>query len=245
MRLVWNQNILLHAVAIGIVAMGLATGDMLNATNDRGEVFLDLAGQLAGSYPVYYIEGNHEQIAGWKARESRSPWYEAYLSSLKKAGVIVLDNSKTLVTRGSAALSLYGMKVPLPYYKGKDIAGYAGEVPFSRASIEKILKNPDRREFNILLSHNPSYFSAYSQWGADLVLAGHTHGGIVRVPFKGGLISPEGELFPQYDAGRFTLNGTTMIINRGLGNYTINLRIFNRPELTLIHLRPGNATPHS
>jgi len=62
-------------------------------------------------------------------------------------------------------------------------------------------------------------------------------------PLKGGLISPEGELFPQYDADRFTLNDATMIINRGLGNYTINLRLFNRPELTLIHLQRGDGTP--
>lgn len=73
--------------------------------------------------------------------------------------------------------------------------------------------------------------------GADLVLSGHMHGGIIQVPFKGGLLSPEHVFFPEFDAGLFEKGSSRMIVNRGLGNSVINVRLFNRPELTEITLK--------
>ncbi len=91
-----------------------------------------------------------------------------------------------------------------------------------------------------MLNHTPDEFKDFVDWGADLILVGHTHGGIIRIPFIGGLISTDiGSFFPKYDAGRFEKDGSTMIINRGLGNHTVHIRIFNRPELVLVTLKSG------
>ena len=71
--------------------------------------------------------------------------------------------------------------------------------------------------------------------GADLVLAGHIHRGVIRIPFKGGLLSPEHVFFPEYDAG-ILKRQKPHVCEQGLGNTVINMRLFNRPELTEITL---------
>jgi predicted MPP superfamily phosphohydrolase len=91
-----------------------------------------------------------------------------------------------------------------------------------------------------LLAHTPTKLDAYSEWGADLVLSGHMHGGMIQVPFIGGLLSPEVELFPKYDKGYFISNETHMILSAGLGNGVFPLRILNKPELCLVTLKVKN-----
>lgn len=91
--------------------------------------------------------------------------------------------------------------------------------------------------YTILVAHNPEYFDDYAEWGANLVLSGHIHGGMVRLPYLGGVISPKVRLFPEYDAGLFEKNGSYMILSRGLGMHTIPVRINNRAELVEVHLK--------
>ena len=92
--------------------------------------------------------------------------------------------------------------------------------------------------YHILLAHNPEYFDAYEQWGADLVLSGHVHGGLIRLPFLGGVIAPSLKLFPKYDGGLFYKNNTTMILSRGLAFHNLGLRMWNQGELVVIELLP-------
>ncbi len=92
-------------------------------------------------------------------------------------------------------------------------------------------------EVSILLAHRPHYFNQYVDWGADLIFSGDTHGGMIRLPFIGGLIASDGGFFPEYDGGVYRDGQSTMIVSRGLGNYPINLRVFNRPELGVITLK--------
>ena len=96
----------------------------------------------------------------------------------------------------------------------------------------------DKNKFNILLAHNPLFIDDYSRWGADLVLSGHMHGGIIRIPIIGvGIASPEKDYFPKYDAGEFKVGNTTMIVNRGIGASSSGLRVFNKPEISVITLK--------
>ena len=81
------------------------------------------------------------------------------------------------------------------------------------------------------------HVKTYADWGSDLVLAGHFHGGMVRIPKFGGVISPQFQIFPKYDAGEFHEGETTMILSRGLGNHSIKLRLFNKPETSCIELK--------
>ena len=84
--------------------------------------------------------------------------------------------------------------------------------------------------------HTPTYFDSYEEWGADLVIAGHTHGGLIRLPFLGGVFSPDRKLFPKYCYGKYEKNDTTMIISSGLSKGETGFRLFNRPEIVSITL---------
>ena len=104
--------------------------------------------------------------------------------------------------------------------------------------MKKRLGKADKDAFSLLLAHNPVWFEDYAAWGADLTLSGHVHGGVVRLPFLGGVLSTSFRLFPKYDGGYFTKEGKHMIISRGLGAHTIPLRLFNPAELVVIELEP-------
>ena len=95
----------------------------------------------------------------------------------------------------------------------------------------------EKEHYQILIAHNPIYFKNYADWGADLALSGHVHGGIIRLPLLGGVISPAIALFPKYDAGKYEKDGSTMILSRGLGTHTIHVRMFNPGEVSVIKLR--------
>ena len=144
---------------------------------------------------TYYVVGNHEQ----NLKDSQ---LIDLVSKIKNTGVIVLDNQKTTIKKNSEKINLYGLWFNLRYYK--DLTNeYQKDNYFGIESIEKILGTSNKEDFNILLTHNPVYYNTYIEWGSDLTLSGHIHGGMIRLPFIGGLFSPEKELFPKYDSGVF------------------------------------------
>jgi predicted MPP superfamily phosphohydrolase len=95
----------------------------------------------------------------------------------------------------------------------------------------------NRDEYNILLAHTPFFFEDYEKYGVDLVLAGHVHGGIIRLPKVGGLLSPNREFFPKYDFGKYIKNNTTMLLSKGLGGSKVLIRFACKPEIVSITLK--------
>ena len=104
----------------------------------------------------------------------------------------------------------------------------------------KHLGNADRSRFQILMAHSPLFFDACADWGADLTLSGHFHGGTIRIPGLGGVMTPQYQFFLPVCAGTFEQNGRYMIVSRGLGTHSINIRIFNKPQVVVVRLRPEN-----
>lgn len=203
------------------------TGDMINTTDTDFEHFISLSKRLAKQYPVYYIIGNHEQAL------KKNDLVELK-TRLADAGVFILDNRHVKLMYNGASINLYGLWFNLRYYR--DINDeQAKDYIVSEKQMKKILGQVKHDEVNILLAHNPVFFEAYAQWGADLTLSGHMHGGMIRIPFYGGVLSPEKEYFPQYDAGIFRKGKQEMIVSRGLGEYA-GFRYFNQPELIVISL---------
>ena len=91
--------------------------------------------------------------------------------------------------------------------------------------------------YEILLFHSPLFFETCRKWGADLTLCGHFHGGTIRIPGLGGVMTPQYQFFLPWCAGRFDADGKTMIVSRGLGTHSINVRLNDRPELVCVTLR--------
>jgi len=204
------------------------TGDMVNTKDTDFEVFINLAEQISKRYDTYYIVGNHEQNLTDDKRK-------ILIDKLNEIGIRVLDNEKVTITRGTESINLYGLWFALRYYKDLNNE-YTKDVFFGAKQIQTVLGNLDIDSYNILLTHNPLYADTYSNWGADLTLSGHIHGGMIRIPFIGGLLSPERKFFPKYDAGKYQVNGKILIVNRGLGNGDFGIRVFNRPEISVITL---------
>ena len=89
----------------------------------------------------------------------------------------------------------------------------------------------------MLFRSNPMYFETYATVGFNLTISGHVHGGSLRLPYLGGVFSPEKVLFPKYDAGNFQIEDSELIVSRGLGNGQGNFRFLNQPEIVLITLK--------
>ena len=207
---------------------------------------------LSKKYRIYYAYGNHEQyfeglmegmhnLSGKdsdriKRQNLYSTWVE-YKKRLQKLGVVFLDNQGIALTK-KGSLFLSGVSLDKKYYlrtvKKKDRTNGVSSV---KEYLMENLESKDEDTFHILIAHNPVYFKDYVAWGADLILSGHMHGGLARLPFLGGVISPQVTLFPKYDAGKFTQDGKNMIISRGLGTHSNMPRLFNPPELVVVHLQ--------
>lgn len=202
------------------------TGDMINAKNPKIPVFLSLAKAISKDYDTYYILGNHELYINQDE-------VNKMISELTTFGVKVLNNEHVVLSKGKDYVNLYGFWSYFVYNTDNE---HSSNVNFGFQQINDTLGKIDDKAYNILLTHNPLYFQTYADWGADLTLAGHIHGGVIRIPFLGGLLSPEVKLFPEYDSGFYNMNKKELIVNRGLGNSSAILRILNRPEISVITL---------
>lgn len=191
--------------------MIVLTGDLVdsNHTNvDRAVQFVD---EIVKICPVYYVTGNHEY---WLDTSE----YEKLMDGLASVGVVILDNQVVEISRGDAKFRLVGLD-------DKSLAD---------GTLEALLS--DEKELTVVLAHEPQYFARYAGTGVDLVLSGHAHGGQFRLPFVGGIVAPDQGFLPGYTAGEYYMNGTEMIVSRGLGNSVIPVRLFNYPEIVCVEL---------
>lgn len=210
----------------------LIAGDMIvGKPGQSTDVPASLIEELARDYPVYYAKGNHELRAGLYPDTYGTLWAD-YQKRL--AGKVTwLVNERTALTRGSDTIWLYGLDIDSRYYRR------FRHRPMEEAYLTKLLGEPEPEAYRILLAHNPDYFPAYAQWGANLVLSGHLHGGLIRLPWLGGMLSPMFHFFPRYDRGRYEEKNSVMLLSGGLGSHTFKFRVNNLPELLVITLSPG------
>jgi len=196
------------------------TGDLADYYRTDVAVSLAFARQAVLIAPTYYVNGNHE---------SRINGYDTLRSGLEEVGVKLLLNESIPLVREKDQITLMGAQDP-SFRKNLrvDAATYMNQ------TIREML--PEEECYTILLSHRPELFDSYVQSGVDLVFTGHAHGGQFRLPIVGGLFAPGQGLFPEYDAGLYTVDNTNMIVSRGLGNSLFPFRINNRPEIIVAEL---------
>lgn len=215
----------------------LVAGDMLiSNTKQSFEPALALFQRLGEKkFPVFYGNGNHEHRLRMHP-EIYGGMYQEYTDGLRACGVKILENKRAIFAARDCQVSIYGFDLDLRFYQRMN------REHFREQELLDAFGKPDSTKYNILLAHNPVYFEQYADWGADLTLSGHLHGGVIRIPGIGGLITPQARLFPKYDAGLFDRNGKSLIVSRGLGTHTVNVRIFNPAELAVIHLKGKGET---
>ena len=213
----------------------VVTGDLIDGENNNYNVALDFMKEISKLYRVYYIIGNHEQKSLIKKYKDE---YKDYFNKLHQIDFVNLDNNKVEIVKGDSNINLYGLTVPYSCYKYLFDNQETTSIDIN--FLEEKLGKVDREQFNILLAHTPFYFDEYEKWGADLTLCGHVHGGIVRLPLVGGLLSPDRKFFPKYDLGEYIKNKSTMIVSKGLGGSKVLIRVNCKPEIVNIKLKNIN-----
>lgn len=226
-----NNEKLLEAIREQKPDFVFVAGDLLTAKPGKSlEPAIQLLEDLAKDFPIYYGNGNHEYRL--KLYENiYGDMGKRYGQALRELGIEPLVNSH--VTLSDYGLSVYGVEIDRFFYRRFHVQSMEEDY------LRRILGQPSDELFTVLLAHNPDYFPQYAAWGADLVLSGHVHGGVARVPIiNKGVISPGLRLFPKYDGGVFKEGKCTMVLSRGLGMHTIYVRLFNPAELWVVDFEP-------
>ena len=200
--------------------MIILSGDMINEFEGDQENFMKLVPSLE-KYKTYYTFGNHEEACIKDLKTN-------YKKRLEKTKLIILNDDKTKITNN---IMLYGLDVDISFFEGMR------KKKLDNKYIEERLGKLNKEKYNIGVAHNPLMAYAYENYGFDLVFSGHVHGGLVKLPFLGGILSPEYKFFPKYYEGIYELNKTKMVVSRGLGFCKrLPLRILNPGEIVIINL---------
>lgn len=187
----------------------LFTGDSIDDEHSLDN-YRDLITGIYDVAPIYYVNGNQEYDASAPLAEMKELNEKYQVHDLNDASVVVEHNGDSILLSGlDFRLTMRGLRNNIDY--------------------------ANTTMFNILLYHGTDKFDGIAPYNYDLVLSGHTHGGIVCLPFIGGIISNQKELFPKYDSGVYTSGLSTMISSRGLGDASIP-RFHNPREVICITL---------
>jgi predicted MPP superfamily phosphohydrolase len=190
------------------------TGDLVSRANcDEPDMIVETVSQLSAPHGLFAVLGNHD----W--------WADGPLvaDSLRRAGATVLENDNTVWHRDGQSLYVAGVD---------DVCVHRHDLPNALAGVPYSAKA-------VVLVHEPDFADlAASDPRVLLQLSGHSHGGQVCVPGYGGLRFPPWAR--QYPCGLYTIGGTTLYTNRGLGMIGLPIRFCCRPEITLLTLRPAS-----
>ncbi len=209
----------------------LITGDLLNSDEERTDIATEMIEGMSQVAPVFVSYGNHE-----------AAYEKKYGTDLRKlytdAGAAVLEfNQQDLTVKGQDVRlgGLYGYCMPPKYLK-------SGEAKQKEIDFLNEFQNTDA--LKILLCHMPECWqvnTSLDEWDIDCVLAGHVHGGQIRIPFVGGVWAPDRGWWPGEEAGLYpSEDGRRMLIlSRGLGNREKIPRFNNVPEILTLDYLPA------
>lgn len=205
----------------------LVAGDLITAKPGKSfQPAVQLLRELSQDYPIYYGNGNHEHRLKLYPK-TYGTMAQKLGQALGELGIEPLVNSHIVLAEHG--LSIYGLEIDKHFYLRFRIPHMPEDY------MPHTLGKTQEGMYTVLLAHNPDYFPQYAAWGADLVLSGHVHGGVARIPFLDrGVISPGLLPFPKYDGGIFHEGKSTMVLSRGLGMHTIYVRLFNPAELWVV-----------
>ena len=220
----------------------LCGGDTITAVKgrkqDRAYYFLKELSEIA---PTYTALGNHEYRAKIYP-EVYGTLYDEFAEKMEEYKIPVLSNSSEYFADNNVKVS--SVDIDRSYYKRFKVYHMDDDY------IESLAGKLEDDKYNILLAHNPDYFKYYNAYGSDLILSGHVHGGLIRLPLLRGVAHPGIRFFPKYSGGVYDDNGKfvryadsyvssknaviRLIVSCGIGFHTLPLRLFNPGELIFI-----------
>ena len=209
----------------------IMSGDIIDKREKDMDKFINMYKEIYLKYPVYYSIGNHERKLGYIK-------YKEYINKLRKLGVHVIINGKEKIVKDNEEIIINALKFRENMQPKK--------LTFNRKNkyikyMYNKLKNIDNTKFNILIAHDPENFKLYKELEMDLIFSGHVHGGLIRFG-RYCLLSPRRKFFPKYSYGKTQEDGITIITSSGMGNASIPIRLFNRPEIVEVILNKENVS---
>ncbi len=216
-----NNKTLLKKIKLNSPDVIFITGDIFDESKANINIGISFIEEAIKIAPTYYVTGNHE---------SYTNEYPALANKIKNYGINILDNQCVELDRNGSKINLVGLADP----DFSKVLGLDSAAIFSNYLEEMDINS---NNYTILLSHRPEMFDFYVQNKFDLVFSGHAHGGQFRLPFVGGVIAPNQGIFPEYTSGIYENGNTKMIVNRGLGNSIIPIRINNNPEIIIVTMK--------
>lgn len=199
----------------------------------------DAARVLAEIAPTYSNLGNHEIHAFGRTK---------MINDLTELGVTFLQNETETLQLGRKKLELTGLTTRYSYYFGHNRKRRQDELKGMLKELKDAMKTgrngetldsastmntPEDEVLRIVIAHRPELFKLYAKAGMDLVLAGHAHGGLIKLSKNLRLLAPDQGLFPRYFKGLFTKDRTNLIISEGLGGPRLGIK----PEIVVINLK--------
>ena len=206
---------LLDAVKAEAPDLIALTGDFITTAENLPAAERAIKG-LTEISDVCFVSGNHDFGSGE---------ISALEDMLGRYGVKYLKNEFFALERDGDELVIAGVEDP---------NGWADMIQPEELAAQ--LREEYKNEFAVLLGHRNYWMEEYPELPVDLILCGHAHGGLIRIPGVGGLVSTDRTLFPDYDAGLYDNGVYKMIVSRGLGNSVRMPRLLNRPEIVSITL---------
>lgn len=212
------------------------TGDMVSEDGNY-ETAVSLVADLSKIAPVYFSLGNHET--------DLVPSKTDLFAAIENAGGRVLEKDYVDTEICGSPVRIGGVSgyaLGVSFWEdayGKDAAEYVDSEEFSEQRFLCDFENTDR--LKLLLCHRPegaTLWNGGDWYDIDFVFSGHLHGGLVRLPFIGGLYAPEEGFFPKYDRGLYSVGGTHTYISSGLAGHGGILRFNNLPETVSFSVIP-------
>lgn len=198
------------------------TGDFIekrssNRTDSQTQELEPFFRELSKIAPCYFVSGNHE----WASGE-----LPALSEMLEELEIKYLHNEFVLLEENNDKIILAGVEDP------------NGPADMIRPdALSEIIDRNYPGYFTVMLAHRNNFLERYPLLSVELVLCGHAHGGMIRLPWLGGVFGTEMDFFPQYDGGLFNEGGYNMVLSRGLGGYVPMPRFLNNPEIVTIILK--------
>ena len=221
---------LLEAVRAAEPDLILCGGDMIvgkpGMCTEPASEFLKRLSEIG---TVYFAPGNHEYRTQIYP-ETYPGMYEQFRTSLADADLIWLENSHIRRQIRGLSVCLYGLMIDRIYYARFKHS----QLPLNE--MRSMLGSPDPDAVNLVLAHNPAHMKTYLEWGGDLTLCGHYHGGMVRFGKHRGLLCPDLRPFSAKAYGHHERKGRHVVIGAGLGEHTVPIRIRNPRELVVLDI---------
>ena len=209
----------------------LLVGDMVDENEPHeADDLVEMCKTLAKEVPVYYTLGNHEDLSFVYEGGKQTSDFKKLIDS---TGAKLLYNDMEDIKLNGDRITIAGIK-QYPFY-GFDSPDFDNP---ENHLLQRFLEQEDDEHFSILMCHFPVViYWKFDEFDIDLMVCGHNHGGIVRIPFKGGIYGPEQGWFPQYDLGYYKVNNMQAIITGGLNNAHHIPRINNPLDVTVVDLK--------